>query len=83
MNKQTAAPKPATALAPIFDSEAWGLTEQQARLTTLARDLAAEKFAPRAADYDRRAAFPTENYRDMAEAGLLGICVPEHLGGSG
>jgi alkylation response protein AidB-like acyl-CoA dehydrogenase len=70
-------------LQPIFDPEAWGLTEKQARLTTLARELAAEKFAPRSARYDTEASFPTENYRDMAEAGLLGICIPEDEGGWG
>lgn len=69
--------------APIFDPDAWNLTPKQAELGQLARTLAAEKFAPRAADYDKRAAFPTENYRDMADAGLLGICVPEDQGGRG
>ncbi len=69
--------------APIFDPEAWGLTEKQARLGTLARELAAEKFAPRAAQYDREAIFPTENYKDLAASGLLGICIPESEGGLG
>ena len=69
--------------APIFDPEAWGLTDKQAELSTRARTLAAAKFAPRAATYDREAAFPTENYRDMADAGLLGICIPEDEGGAG
>ncbi len=69
--------------APIFAPDAWGLTEKQARLTEIARTLAAETFAPRAAEYDREAKFPTENYRDMAKAGLLGICVPESEGGWG
>ncbi|MFN3262244.1 MAG: acyl-CoA dehydrogenase family protein [Pikeienuella sp.] len=75
--------KTATGDAPIFEPEAWGLTPKQAELTALARTLAAEKFAPRAAEIDREARFPTENYRDMAEAGLLGICIPEDQGGRG
>ncbi|MGH1480569.1 MAG: acyl-CoA dehydrogenase family protein [Geminicoccales bacterium] len=69
--------------APIFDPEAWNLTPQQAELGTLARELAAEKFAPRASRYDRDAAFPTENYKDMADAGLLAICIPKSEGGLG
>lgn len=69
--------------APIFEPSAWGLTNKQAALAALARDLAAEKFAPRAAEYDREASFPTENYADMAAAGLLGICIPETEGGLG
>jgi alkylation response protein AidB-like acyl-CoA dehydrogenase len=69
--------------APIFDQDAWGLTDQQAELGALARKLGQEKFAGRAAHYDREATFPTENYRDMADAGLLGICVPKEYGGQG
>ncbi|MGB0439644.1 MAG: acyl-CoA dehydrogenase family protein [Paracoccaceae bacterium] len=69
--------------APIFDPEAWNLTDQQAELGTLARKLGQEKFACRAAHYDREATFPTENYKDMADAGMLGICVPREYGGQG
>ncbi len=41
------------------------------------------KFVDRAADYDRDAAFPTENWTDMKDAGLLGICIPKDEGGLG
>ena len=69
--------------APIFDPEAWDLTSEQAELCDRARTLAADKFAPRASRYDREAIFPTENYRDLAEAGLLAICIPKNEGGLG
>lgn len=69
--------------APIFDPAAWNLTDEQADLTAKARALAAKKFAPRAAQYDRDATFPTENYRDLATSGLLGICIPKDEGGLG
>lgn len=69
--------------APIFDPDAWALTADQTALTQQARTLAQEKFAPRAAQYDRDASFPTENYRDLATSGLLGICVPRENGGLG
>ena len=69
--------------APIFDPAAWRLSAKTADLASLARNLAAEKFAPRAERIDREAIFPTENYRDMAEAGLLGICIPQTEGGLG
>ena len=49
----------------------------------LARQLALERFAPRAADLDRDAAFPTEDYDDLRDAGLLALCVPEEHGGLG
>ncbi|MFK7874594.1 MAG: acyl-CoA dehydrogenase family protein [Paracoccaceae bacterium] len=70
-------------IAPIFEPDAWGLTQQQADLSTLARDLASANFAPRAAHYDRTASFPTENYNDLATSGLLGICIPKSEGGLG
>lgn len=69
--------------APIFDPAAFRLTGKEADLNARARRLAQEKFAERAADWDRDAVFPMQNYRDMHEAGLLGICVPENHGGRG
>ncbi len=69
--------------APIFDPRAFRLTEAEAALLDRVRHLAAANFAPRAAAYDREARFPTENYRDLHEAGLLAICIPEAQGGLG
>ncbi|MEM7537558.1 MAG: acyl-CoA dehydrogenase family protein [Chloroflexota bacterium] len=68
---------------PIFEPVAFNLTPKQVELTTLARQLAHDKFADRAAIYDREARFPTENYRDLYDAGLMGICIPEAYGGHG
>ena len=72
-----------TDIAPIFDPSDWGLTDAQADLCAQARTLASQNFAPRAARYDREAIFPTENYRDLAASGLLGICIPKSEGGIG
>jgi alkylation response protein AidB-like acyl-CoA dehydrogenase len=47
-----------------------------------ARLLAAE-FAARAAQHDRDASFPFENFKDLSEAGLLALTVPTALGGHG
>jgi alkylation response protein AidB-like acyl-CoA dehydrogenase len=43
----------------------------------------AQQFAKRAEAYDRDAAFPTEDVDDLRDAGLLGLLVPERLGGMG
>jgi alkylation response protein AidB-like acyl-CoA dehydrogenase len=59
------------------------LTALQQELLAVAERLGREKFAPRAAHYDRTATFPFENYDDMREAGLLRICVPRQYGGTG
>jgi alkylation response protein AidB-like acyl-CoA dehydrogenase len=69
--------------APIFDPVAFRLDAEQTAIIARARDLAATRFAPRAAQYDREAKFPVENYRDLHEAGLLGICIPKAQGGLG
>lgn len=58
------------------------IAEQDSILALVGR-LGREKFAPRAAKYDREASFPFENYADMREAGLLGLCVPTRFGGMG
>ena len=69
--------------APIFDPDGFRLTSKEARLGALARRVGKGIFADRAAEWDREAIFPTANYRDMHEQGLLGICVPEAQGGFG
>ncbi len=69
--------------APIFDPEQWQLTAQQSELCALARELGQHKFAQRAAGYDREALFPTENFKDFHQSGLLGVCIPSEQGGHG
>jgi alkylation response protein AidB-like acyl-CoA dehydrogenase len=69
--------------APIFDPETWGLTPQQAELSAMARKLGQEKLHVRAPNYDLEASFPTENFKDFYETGLLGIAIPKEYGGHG
>ncbi|UCE30825.1 MAG: acyl-CoA/acyl-ACP dehydrogenase [Burkholderiales bacterium] len=59
------------------------LTDEQRELVGLAEQLGRERFAPRAAQYDREATFPFENYDDMRTSGLLGLCIPKQAGGLG
>ena len=40
-------------------------------------------FAERAAGFDNAARFPTENYDDLRDAGLLKLCIPVAAGGIG
>ena len=68
--------------APIFDSQAFRLNDEQAAIIATARKLGQNVFAGRAAVYDRDATFPTENYRDLHRAGLLGIAIPKSTAGS-
>src|SRR5882757_4197727 len=49
------------------------------RVSTLCR----EKFAPRAAEYDRTATFPAEDFEDLFREGLHAPAVPKEYGGLG
>ena len=44
---------------------------------------AQERVAPMAAEIDASNAFPPELWKEMGELGLLGVTVPEELGGAG
>jgi alkylation response protein AidB-like acyl-CoA dehydrogenase len=57
-------------------------TERQRHVLDLAARLA-DVFAERAAAHDRDNTFPAENWPELAEAGYLGLTVPEELGGFG
>src|SRR6476469_5085326 len=63
--------------APIFDPVAFRLSDEQAGIIARAREIGQSVFAGRAAAYDREAIFPTENYRELARGGLVGIAVPQ------
>jgi len=58
------------------------ITEAQRELQQRARGLAAE-FATRAAQHDREASDPLENYAALRAAGFYGLNVPAELGGAG
>src|SRR5260370_10578400 len=68
---------------PIFDSQAFRLNDERAAIIATARELGQTVFAGRAGTYDRDATFPTENYRDLHRAGLLGIAIPKKHSGLG
>jgi butyryl-CoA dehydrogenase len=59
------------------------LSEDQLLIQQAAREFAREVVAPRAAELDRTATFPMENFREAGRRGFTGLLVPEELGGSG
>src|SRR5580658_6463757 len=67
----------------MFAPDAFRLADAEAELVARARRFGAQVLAPRAAQHDRDASFPIENFRDMHPAGLLGICIPKEDGGLG
>ena len=62
---------------------AFDLTAEQREVQDLARRVASERIAPHAAQWDRDHHFDRALYRELGELGLMGVCVPEELGGAG
>src|ERR1700675_1846336 len=52
-------------------------------LVTTASRIASEVAAPHAADVDTKGRFPVESLKALAEAGLMGLCLPKEAGGKG
>ena len=59
------------------------LTGEQREVRERAAEFADREITPNAADLDREDRFPAETFEKMAEAGLMGLCVPEEYGGAG
>src|SRR5690606_5617172 len=59
------------------------LDEEQRHIVAMVRQLAREKVAPYAAQWDAEERFPTELVEAFGELGLLGLPVPEEYGGLG
>jgi hypothetical protein len=59
------------------------LTDELAALQQSVRRLAQDKIKPRAREIDKSGEYPTDIFEAFRDAGLLGLCLPEELGGSG
>lgn len=57
-------------------------TAEHEKIRTTCRQLA-EEFATRAAQHDREASLPLENYERLKQEGLFALTVPKELGGLG
>ena len=58
------------------------LTPERAKLVERMASLG-PRFAERSGAHDRDATFPTQNWADLRDAGLLGLCIPVAEGGLG
>jgi alkylation response protein AidB-like acyl-CoA dehydrogenase len=59
------------------------LTPEQREIQGLAREVARDRIEPNAAAWDREHGFPRELLAELAELGLMGVCVSEEYGGAG
>ena len=58
------------------------LNESQQKLVSMVRDFCLREVKPHATSWDRDERFPREVVAQLGELGLLGMTVPEELGGS-
>jgi len=59
------------------------LSPELAELQATVRRIARDRVAPRAREIDDDDEYPDDLHKVFVDAGLTGLCVPEHLGGSG
>ena len=59
------------------------LTADQDKIVAKAREIATGPIAAQAADVDEKARFPKESLKALADAGFMGLIIPESLGGMG
>jgi alkylation response protein AidB-like acyl-CoA dehydrogenase len=59
------------------------LSEELLALQETCRRIAQDKVKPRAREIDETGAYPQDLFEIFRDAGLLGLCIPEDLGGSG
>src|SRR5918911_3480620 len=59
------------------------LSREQREIQALAREFARDEIEPHAAEWDREHHFPRDLYAELAELGLMGVCIPEEYGGAG
>lgn len=59
------------------------LSEELRALQDTCRKIAQEKVKPRAQEIDESGDYPQDLFEVFRDAGLLGLCIPEDLGGSG
>lgn len=59
------------------------LSDSHKLIRDTARRIAREKVAPRSAELDQSGEYPEDIFQVFAQAGLLGLTIPEKYGGSG
>jgi cyclohexanecarboxyl-CoA dehydrogenase len=59
------------------------LNEEQVAIRDMVRDFARREIAPNALEWDESQHFPRELFSELGELGLLGVLIPEELGGAG
>lgn len=83
MSPRRRGPQACLRAAELFSARMLPASTDTAHLVDLARKVATEALAPRAAHVDQAAEWPAEGMAALAAAGFMGLHVPPHLGGHG
>ena len=59
------------------------LSDEQLAMRKMVREFAESEIAPHVMEWDEAQHFPRETFKKLGELGLLGVLVPESLGGAG
>jgi alkylation response protein AidB-like acyl-CoA dehydrogenase len=59
------------------------LNQEQQSIRDMVRDFARNEIAPKAPEWDEAQHFPRELFTELGDLGLLGVLIPEDLGGAG
>jgi acyl-CoA dehydrogenase len=70
-------------MSAVEETAGYGLTREQLDLRDMVRQLARERIAPRAAEIDATATYPTDVRQLLAEHDILGLPFDEQHGGTG
>ena len=68
--------------APIIENPN-NLTEEQAMILAMVKDIARDKIEPRSSEIDSRAEYPMDIVKIFFDNGIMGLPIPEEYGGSG
>src|SRR5438270_8168933 len=83
MRSPSAAPREAAEATCTLPAMPFELSEELADLQAAVRRLAQDKVRPRAREIDDTGEYPQDLFEVFRDAGLLGLCLPVELGGSG
>ena len=59
------------------------LNETQQAIQDSVRDFAQERIRPKAREFEKAGGYPRELFEELAALGLMGMVVPEEMGGTG
>jgi alkylation response protein AidB-like acyl-CoA dehydrogenase len=61
----------------------FALTDEQKQISRMVREFAESEIKPHLMEWDEAQHFPTEQFRNAGELGMLGVTIPEEYGGAG